>query len=127
MSADAGGYKSLMKLANKLELKNEIYSASKSRRWDGNKSIITPIVNIENFQGKNILIIDDLCIYGGTFLKLAEILSIKNCGAIYLAVSHITVNPDNNLFKSFDCIYTTNSRFHSFSSLNPVRIFDYEK
>ena len=127
MSADAGGYKSLMKLANKLELKNEIYSASKSRYWDGNQSIITPVINCDDFKRQNILIIDDLCIYGGTFIKLAEMLSTRNCGAIYLAVSHITVDPNDKLFKVFDRVYTTNSKDQEFIDADSLVIFDYEK
>ena len=80
MSSDAGGFKPLMKLCDKLEWQGETYSASKSRKYENGKSILTQIVDRQDFNGKDILIIDDICVYGGTFKGLSKILKERNCG-----------------------------------------------
>lgn len=56
--------------------------------------------NIESFDvlcdndldGAKVLIIDDLCSRGGTFLATANALQDKNAGDIYLAVTHLENN-----------------------------------
>jgi phosphoribosylpyrophosphate synthetase len=49
----------------------------------------------------------------GTFKGLAKLLKERNCGKLYLAVSHITVqNHDkDNVFQYFDKVFTTNSKY----------------
>ena len=111
-SSDAGGFKPLIKLADKLNWRGEVYGASKSRKYEDNKTKLIQVIDRQNFQGKDILIIDDICVYGGTFVGLAKMLRKRNCGKLYLAVSHITVeNPNPELFSLFDEIFTTNSKF----------------
>ena len=115
MSTDAGGYKSVMKLADKLKFDGEVYCASKSRVWDGTTSKLTQVIDKDNFCGRDVIIIDDLCVYGGTFKGLAKILKEKNVGRLFLIVSHMTVQEvDNELLNSFDCIYTSNSKFDKY-------------
>lgn len=113
MSTDAGGYKPLMKLADKIGWTGEVYAASKSRRWDESekKSILTQEVGRTDFEGKDILIVDDLSIYGGTFIGLFNLLADRNCGSISLAVSHITVKTPNKQLEQFHTVYTTSSKF----------------
>jgi len=107
MSSDAGGFKPLIKLCKQLNWQGETYSASKAREEDH----LIQIVDRQDFGGKDILIIDDICVYGGTFIGLAELLKNKNIGKLYLAVSHMTVNwPTPKLYKIFDKIFTTNSK-----------------
>lgn len=107
MSSDAGGFKPLMKLCKYLFWEGETYSASKAR----DKDKLIQVVDRQDFQGKDILLVDDICVYGGTFIGLAKILKERNVGKLYLAVSHITVEtPNNELFKLFDKVYTTNSK-----------------
>ena len=111
MSTDAGGYKALGKVADHLKWEGEIFSASKSRKWDGEKSILTQQIDREDFGGKDVLIIDDLCVYGGTFVGLANLLQGKNCGNLYLAVSHMTVaTPSKQLENSFHTVFSTRSK-----------------
>ena len=111
-SSDAGGFKPLIKLADKLNWRGEVYGASKSRKYEDNKTKLIQVIDRQDFQGKDILIIDDICVYGGTFVGLAKMLRDRNCGKLYLAVSHITVeNPNPELFSLFDEIFTTNSKF----------------
>ena len=117
MSSDAGGFKPLSKLCDKIGWKGEMYSAAKARSWsedDGTKFVQQ--VDRQDFQGKDILIIDDLSIGGGTFKGLSKLLKERNCGKLYLAVSHMTIQ---NLGKDpvtnyFDKVFTTNSKFDSY-------------
>ncbi len=111
LSSDAGGYKWIMKLADKLEWKGEVFAASKSRKFEDGKSTITQLVDREDFGGKDVIICDDLCIYGGTFVGLAKLLRERNVGKLYLAISHLTVEkPNPLLFELFDVVFTTNSK-----------------
>lgn len=110
-SSDAGGFKPLMKLADKIQWKGEVYGASKSRKFEDGKSKLIQVVDKQDFNGKDILIIDDICVYGGTFVGLAKMLKERNCGKLYLAVSHMTVeSPNKDLFILFDKVFTTNSK-----------------
>lgn len=111
MSSDAGGFKPLMKLCDKIQWRGEVYSASKSRKYEEGKSKLIQLVDKQDFEGKDILIVDDMCLGGGTFIGLAKMLKEKNCGKLYLAVSHMTLpKPNPELFELFDRIYTTNSK-----------------
>lgn len=107
MSSDAGGFKPLMKLCKQLDWQGETYSASKAR----DKDKLIQVVDRQDFQGKDILIIDDISVYGGTFIGLAKMLKERNCAKLYLAVSHITVeNPNPQVFDLFNKVFTTNSK-----------------
>lgn len=56
------------------------------------------------------VIVDDICDGGGTFIGLAEQLIDKNCGKLYLIVTHgIFSKGVDYLMKYFDDIYTTDS------------------
>jgi len=107
MSSDAGGFKPMMKLCKQLNWQGETYSASKAREKDK----LIQVIDRTDFQGKDILIIDDICVYGGTFIGLAKMLKEKNVGKLYLAISHITVEkPNPDLWHHFDKVFTTNSK-----------------
>lgn len=113
MSSDAGGFKPLMKLCDKIKWRGETYSASKFRKYVDGESSLSQFVDRLDFGGKDILIVDDISVYGGTFKGLSKILKERNCGKLYLAVSHMTVQ---NLGKDpvtnyFDKVFTTNSKF----------------
>lgn len=119
MSSDAGGFKSLMKLCDKLNWKGETFTASKSRQYKDNKSILTQEIDkTRDFNGKDILIIDDICVYGGTFKGLSKILREPrmNVGKLYLAVSHMTVQNlgTDPVTKYFDQVFITNSKFNQY-------------
>lgn len=117
MSVDAGGFKPLSKLCDTIGWKGKMYSASKARSWDeqdGTKFIQQ--IDREDFEGKDILIIDDISVRGGTFKGLSKLLKERNCGKLYLAVSHMTVqnlgvDPVTNYF---DKVFTTNSKYDEY-------------
>jgi ribose-phosphate pyrophosphokinase len=111
MSSDAGGFKSLMKLCKDIDWKGETYSASKSRSYENGESKLIQIVDKQDFEGKDILIIDDILVGGNTFLGLAKLLESRNIGKLYLAVSHTTINnPNKELERYFTKIFTTDSK-----------------
>jgi len=116
VSSDSGGFKPLMKLCEKLDWEGETFSASKSRKYSEGKSELIQSVGLQDFGGKDILIIDDISVYGGTFKGLSKLLKERNCGKLYLAVSHMTVkelgtDPVTNYFHR---VFTTNSKFDDY-------------
>jgi ribose-phosphate pyrophosphokinase len=113
MSSDAGGFKPLMKLCDEINWKGETFSASKARMKNGT---IFQQIDCSDFDGKDILIIDDISVYGGTFKGLAKLLRERNCGKLYLAVSHMTVRNLGNdpVTNYFDKVFTTNSKYDEY-------------
>lgn len=123
LSTDGGSYKWINKLADVIEFKGEVYGANKSRDVVTHK--LTQQIDRQDFQGKDVLIADDLCVYGGTFIGLAKLLRERNVGKLYLAVSHITIqNPNKELEKWYDTIYCTNSKYDSYDLAN-LKIVNY--
>lgn len=116
MSSDAGGFKPLMKLCDKIGWGGETYSCSKSRKYINGETKLTQHINRTDFKGKDILIIDDLSVYGGTFKGLSKLLKTRNCGKLYLAVSHMTMQNlgEDPVTNYFDKIFTTNSKFGNY-------------
>lgn len=129
MSSDAGGFKPLIRLCDQIGWKGEIYSAVKARSWDevNGKSVFTQQIDRQDFRGKDILIIDDISIYGGTFKGISKLLQGKNIGKLYLAVSHMTVQNlgEDPVTKYFDKVFTTNSKFDSY--YYPGFVFLYQR
>ena len=72
MSSDAGGFKPLMKLCDNIGWEGKTFSASKYRSFVDGKTKLSQRVDREDFGGKDILIIDDICVYGGTFKGLSK-------------------------------------------------------
>jgi len=123
MSSDAGSFKPLIKLCNKIEWQGEVYSASKSRLLDDdNNSVLYQQIDKKDFKGKDILIIDDICVYGGTFKGLSKLLKLRNCGKLYLAVSHMTVEDlgKDPVTNYFDKVFTTNSKYNTYYADNLI-------
>lgn len=116
MSSDAGGFKSLMKVADGISWKGETASASKSRKYENEKTTLTQMVDREDYKGKDILIIDDICVYGGTFKGLSKLLKERNCGKLYLAVSHMTIDylGEDPVTNYFNKVFTTNSKYEKY-------------
>lgn len=111
MAPDAGAYKPLMKLADILGWEGDVYSASKFRTYVDGESKINQHISKNNFGGNDILLIDDLCMRGGTLIGLAKMLRERNVGKLYCAFSHLTVSdPREELFEIYDKVFTTNSK-----------------
>jgi ribose-phosphate pyrophosphokinase len=108
LSPDAGAYKKIFKLCDKIGFTGSIETANKYR--DTKDGGLHVRLSTNDFEGRDILIIDDICMGGRTFIELAKQLQDKNIGNMYLAVSHgIFNNGYQELGKYFKGIYTTNS------------------
>ena len=92
----------------------------KNRDWKTGKILGLNVVTPIDLTGKNILIIDDICSRGTTFVKSAEKLKELGAGKISLYVTHCenTIN-DGEVLKNnglIDTVYTTNSIFRGVAS-----------
>lgn len=104
---DSGAFKTQFKQIQELSYSNFI-TCMKYRNHITQE--IETIVNTEDLQGKDCFIVDDISLGGKTFIQIAEKLKEKNCGKLYLIVSHGVFNYGvEYLLKIFDTIYTTNS------------------
>lgn len=119
-SSDAGGFKPLMKLCDKIGWEGETYSASKARTYKNKSTQLEQFIDKQDFDGRDILIVDDICVYGGTFKGLSKMLRERNCGKLYLAVSHVTVQNigEDPVTNYFDKVFTTNSKFDKYYTEN---------
>lgn len=128
MSTDAGGFKPLMKTADKIGWIGKTFSASKSRKYSDGKSTLVQQIDKDDFGGMDILIIDDICVYGGTFIGLYDLLKSRNVGRIHLLVSHLTVKEPKKELEKFDRIFCTNSKYeqsdYSLRNLEVINILN---
>jgi ribose-phosphate pyrophosphokinase len=108
ISPDAGAYKKIFKVCQHLNYKDEIVLCNKTRNVEnGNITSVTCAVN--DFQGMDLYIIDDICDGGGTFILLADELKKRNCGKVNLIVSHGIFSKGVDALTNIDHIYTTDS------------------
>lgn len=120
ISPDGGALKKIYKVAAYLQ-NYEVVECSKSRNVRTGQ--LTGFkVYADDLQGKDCLIVDDICDGGGTFLGLAKELKAKNAGNLYLAISHgIFSKGFDELQKHFTKIFTTDS-FKTIENDNCIQI-----
>ena len=108
VSPDAGAQQRVDKHCRALGLGNEVLVCSK-KRVDG--KIINTNVPVENIDGKDCVIIDDICSKGGTFIGIAKALKEKGANKIMLVVSHYegTANEQDLINAGITKVFTTNS------------------
>jgi ribose-phosphate pyrophosphokinase len=107
ISPDGGALKKIYKVSEFLG-GIEVIECSKSR--DVKTGKLTGFkVYADDLQGKDCLIVDDICDGGGTFIGLAEELRNKNAGKLYLAISHGIFSSGFNDLNCFERIFTTDS------------------
>lgn len=105
---DSGAYKTQVKQIEKFANKIDYIVCSKSRNSETGE--LSQSITTEDLRGKNCIIFDDICLGGKTFIGIAEELRRKNCGNLYLAVSHGIFNQGiEHLLKYFQFIFTTDS------------------
>jgi ribose-phosphate pyrophosphokinase len=86
----------------------------KKRDWNTGKILGLELMNKEVVNGKDVLIIDDICSRGGTFYHSAKALKEAGAKNIYLYVTHCeNTILDGDLLTSglIEKVYTTNSIF----------------
>ncbi len=89
ISPDAGAEKKTYRLAKKLhktKIPVDVITASKKR--DTQTGNITETNLYGNVKGRNVIIIDDICDGGRTFIELAKTLKEEGAEDIYLYVTH---------------------------------------
>lgn len=117
ISPDAGAYKKVSKIADKNDL--EVVTATKKRV---NGKIISGEL-LGDVQGKRCLVIDDICVGGGTFVQLGQLLVKGGAKDLALYVSHgIFCNGTIDLNNYYSNIYTTGS--FDYRKQNPDKIFE---
>ena len=112
VSPDSGAnkkMKDLLVFLNQQETIIPLVKCDKTR--DVVNGIITGFeVYADYLEGKDCIIVDDICDGGGTFMGLATELKAKGAGDLYLIVSHgIFSKGFKELKKHFKGIYTTDS------------------
>lgn len=128
VSPDAGASKKIYKLAEQIGYKGDIITCSKDRDENGKLTKTVVPLNGEDVQN-DIIIIDDICDGGATFINIAKEIKAKiksmqqhdenselTYGKIYFIVTHgIFSKGFEEISKYFDGIYCTNS-YKSFSN-----------
>lgn len=110
VSPDSGANKKIHKLCSSIGYDREIIKCDKVR--DLKTGVLSGFEVISNvdIRGRDLLIVDDICDGGGTFIGLAKELKKKGANKLYLYVSHgIFSNGFKELNKHFEQIFTTNS------------------
>ena len=104
---DSGAFKTQFKQIENIEYPNFI-TCMKSRNHETGG--IETVVNVGDLSGQACFIVDDICLGGRTFIQIAQKLREKNCGELYLIISHGVFNQGiEHLLEYFDYIYTTDS------------------
>lgn len=88
----------------------------KNRNWETGKIVNYMIVGEENIKDNHILIIDDICSYGNTFVKAAEALHEAGAETISLYITHCEeAIGKGDVFKCnlIEDVFTTNSLVRS--------------
>ncbi|VDZ71371.1 ribose-phosphate pyrophosphokinase [Atlantibacter hermannii] len=80
-------------------------------------------------EGKAVLIVDDLCDAGGTFIGSAQVLRDAGARSVSLYVTHglFSKGVDNLLEQGIDRIYTTSSLARADIATDKVEVIDIEK
>jgi len=114
IAPDAGATKKVHSLVNYLDVykygKYEYVECSKNRDTITN-NISKFIVHSDNLEGKDCIVIDDICDGGITFLEIGQELIRKKAGNLHMVISHGIFSRQfkNGLDKLYKSIYTTDS------------------
>lgn len=120
---DAGAQKRVYSFAEKSSLKiDDIVCCSKHRDIHTGK-ILETIVPVDDFSGHDVVIVDDLCDGGRTFIEIAKLVKNKNCGKIFLVITHGVFSKGiDPLREYFNHVYCTNS----YSDVNDPLVSQYD-
>jgi ribose-phosphate pyrophosphokinase len=107
ISPDGGALKKIYKVSEFLG-GIEVIECSKSRDVKTGKLTGFKVYS-GDLQGKDCLIVDDICDGGNTFIGLADELKKKNAGKLFLAISHGIFSRGLENLNCFERIFTTDS------------------
>lgn len=110
ISPDGGALKKIYQLA---KMVNSLGVIECTKERDVNTGDIkrTIIHHHKSLEGKNCIIVDDICDGGRTFIEIAKVLKRKECGKIVLCVTHGFFTKGMEVFNGLiDSIYTNKGR-----------------
>lgn len=108
ISPDAGASKKTLKIAEAFHGEVQVIQAQKIRNLKTGDIIKTEVLG--DVCGKKVLIVDDICDGGRTFIELAKVLKEKGALEISLFVTHGIFSKGVAVFDGLiDAIYTTDS------------------
>jgi ribose-phosphate pyrophosphokinase len=124
LSPDDGAAKKITQLNLDLGIgtQNIIYARKSRSVVDGKISKV--VVDTDDLDGEPVLIIDDICDGGATFIGLAKALREKNAGKLYLAVSHGIFSKGLDVLSDYEKIYTTNS-YKDWQSTDKLKVLKF--
>lgn len=113
LSPDVGAYKEVNELALTYKAKNAVATGFKHRNLETGE--ITGVTIHGNLTNKNVVIIDDICDGGRTFIELAKLAKTKelyDAKSVELIVTHGLFTQGLEVLKPYiDKIYTTDSYY----------------
>lgn len=108
LSPDAGASKKTLKIAEEFNGEPEVIQAQKQRNLKTGEILKTEISG--QVANKNVLIVDDICDGGRTFIELAKVLKSRGANEISLFITHGIFSKGLEVFEGLiDAIYTTDS------------------
>ena len=109
ISPDAGALKKIYDHAKVMRHTGSIFTANKVRDVSNGKILRTAV--LDDVKGRTVLILDDICSYGGTFKALAKELKARGAKTVLLAVTHYegVANAEELYQNGIDHVYTTSS------------------
>ena len=108
ISPDAGASKKTIKISEKFNGVPEVIQAQKVRNLRTGEIIKTEIIG--DVKGKSVLIADDICDGGRTFIELAKVLKSHGAVEVSLFITHGIFSKGLDVFEGLiDKIYTTDS------------------
>lgn len=117
ISPDAGASKKTLKIAETFNSELDVIQAQKVRDLKTGNIIETQILG--DVKGKSVLIADDICDGGRTFIELAKVLKSQGAAEISLFITHGIFSKGLAVFEGLiDAIYTTDS-FRPVNEFNP--------
>lgn len=110
VSPDAGAYKKIFAVCDEIGYDGYVAICNKIRIAAGG-DISHISVDVSDFGGQDVVIIDDICDGGATFVKLATELKKRNVARIHLVVSHgiFSKGVEELLRNGIDTIIVTDS------------------
>lgn len=109
INPDAGAYKKIFGVCQAIKYQNEIIMCNKLRDVSKKGVLHSVTVSHDDLNGRDCFIIDDICDGGGTFNLLADELKKRNCGNIYVIVSHGIFSKGLDVFPKISKIFTTDA------------------
>jgi len=108
ISPDAGASKKTLKISERFNGEPEVIQAQKLRNLKTGEILKTDILG--DVAGKDVLIADDICDGGRTFIELAKVLKAQGANEISLFITHGIFSKGLDVFDGLiDTIYTTDS------------------